>query len=215
MTHRALKGLFVPGLFCRSDIWEHALSFLPGVEVIALYWPWPERLGSYDDGAAWLADEIEAHRPTFVVGHSFGGILLLHLRSGLASAPHWPAIIVDGFLVTPDPFFQNHVWQPAPALRERIATMLSENRPRFPLLQKVASAEDPPAWRARVLATTATYIYGGRSGEHSPAAIGELAGVPASAGHDVRAVPGTSHFPMLERPAEFYATLSDVLRTAP
>ena len=45
-----------------------------------------------------------------------------------------------------------------------------------------------------------------------PASLGELAGVPASAGHDVRAVPGTAHFPMLERPEELYATLRDVLR---
>jgi pimeloyl-ACP methyl ester carboxylesterase len=123
-------------------------------------------------------------------------------------------IIVDTFLVTPHPFFRNHVWQPVPALRTRVSTMLSEERPRFPILREVASAEDPSEWRDRALATRATYIYGGRSGEYSPTSLGELAGVPAGAGHEVHAVPGTSHFPMLERPEEFYATLWDVVREA-
>ena len=126
-----IKGMFVPGLCCRSDIWEEASARLPGVDVVALDWPWPERLGSYDDGAAWLADEIRAHRPHFVVGHSFGGVLALHLCSQMQPRPEWHLV---------------------------------------------------------------------------------LAGVPTSAGQDVRAVPGTSHFPMLERPEEFYATLRDVLK---
>lgn len=207
-----MKGLFVPGLFCRSDIWEEAGALLPGVEVVALDWPWPERIRSYEDGAAWLAGEIRAHRPQFVVGHSFGGVLALHLGSQLPSPPEWALVIVDTFLVTPHPFFRNHVWQSADALRERIATMLAEQRPRFPVLREVASAEDPPHWRDRVLAVPAAYIYGGRSDEHSPASLGEMAGVPPSAGHDVRVVPGTSHFLMLERPDDFYTTLRDVLK---
>ena len=207
-----MKGLFVPGLCCRSDIWDEAGARLPGVEVVALDWPWPERLRSYDDGAAWLWDEIRAHRPQFVVGHSFGGILALHLCSHLPSRPEWLLVIVEAFLVTPHPFFRNHVWQSADALRERVATMLSEERTRFPILREVASSDEPPQWRDRVLETSAAYIYGGRSGEYSPASLGELAGVPASAGHDIRTVPGTSHFPMLERPEELYATLRDVLK---
>src|SRR5262245_42982487 len=100
----AIKGLFVPGLCCRSEIWEEARALLPGVEVVALDWPWPERLRSYDDGAAWLAGEIGAHRPDFVVGHSFGGIIALHLASGLEPPPRWRLVIVDAFLVTPHPF---------------------------------------------------------------------------------------------------------------
>jgi pimeloyl-ACP methyl ester carboxylesterase len=204
--------MFVPGLCCRADIWEAAGALLPGVDVVALDWPWPERLGSYDEGAAWLDEAIGAHRPDFVVGHSFGGVLLLHLCSQMQRRPDWHLVIVDTFLVTPHPFFRNHVWQAAPALRERVATMLSEERTRFPILREIASSDEPPEWRDRVLATRATYIYGGRSGEHSSTSLGELAGVPPCAGHEVRAVPRTSHFPMLERPEEFYALLRDVLK---
>lgn len=208
----SVRGMFVPGLCCRSDIWEQAGALLPGVDVVTLDWPWPERIASYDDGAAWLADEIRAHRPRFVVAHSFAGVLALHHCSRLPAPPEWSLVIVDTFLVTPHPFFRNHVWQPTPALRERIATMLSAERSRFPILREVASSEDPPGWRDRALEARATYVYGGRSGEHAPAALGELAGVPASAGHDVRVVPATSHFLMLERPEAFYATLRDVLK---
>jgi pimeloyl-ACP methyl ester carboxylesterase len=207
-----VKGILVPGLCCRAEIWEAACRFLPGVDVLALDWPWPERIGSYDDGAAWLAEKIRAHAPDFVVGHSFGGVLALHLCGRMRQPPPWSLVIVESFLVTPHPFFRNHVWLPAPELRQRVATMLAEERPRFPILGEVASAEDPPQWRHRALASPATYIYGGRSGEHSPSSLGELAGVPASGGHDVHAVPGASHFPMLERPEQFYATLRDVLK---
>ena len=206
-----MKGLFVPGLCCRSDIWEHAPARLPGIDIIAVDWPWPERLHDYDDAAAWLAGEIDIHRPQFVVGHSFGGVVALHRRGRMTAPPEWRVVIVDTFLVEPHPFFRNHVWGPAPALRERVATMLDEERSRFPILREVASAEDPPEWRERALAIGAAYIYGGRSGEHAPESLGEMAGVPAGAGHDVRAVPGASHFPMLERPDVFYATLLDVL----
>ena len=86
----------------------------------ALDWPWPERIRSYDDGAAWLGEEILVHRPKVVVGHSFGGVLALHLRSPLGTQPEWTVVVVDTFLVTPHPFFRNHLFQPAPALRERI-----------------------------------------------------------------------------------------------
>jgi pimeloyl-ACP methyl ester carboxylesterase len=207
-----MKGIFIPGLFCLSEIWEASSVHLLGVDAVALDWPWPERIASYDEGAAWLADKIRAHEPDFVVGHSLGGVIALHLCGGLRRRPAWDLVIVDTFLVTPHPFFRNHVWQPAPALQERVAAMLAAERPRFPVLRGVASGEDPPGWLERALATHAAYIFGARSGEHAPASLGELAGVPASAGHDVRAVPDTAHFPMLERPEEFYATLRDVLR---
>ena len=198
-----MKGLFVPGLYCRSEIWEAAPAGLPGVEVAALDWPWPERLDSLDACAAWLAGEIECHGANFVVGHSFGGIVALHL------GPPLPLVIVDTFLVTPHPFFRNHVWEPTTALGVRIAAMLADERPRFPVLGVVASADDPPEWRDRVLRQGARFVYGGRSGEHPATALGELAGVPA--GHDVRVVPRSSHFLMLERPEPFYATLRALL----
>ena len=209
-----MKGLFVPGLCCRSEIWDEARTFLQGIEVLALDWPWPEEIASYDDGARWLANEIAAHRPHFVVGHSLGGLIALHLRSHLQAPPDWRLVIVDTFLVTPHPFFRNHVWQPAPALRDRVATMLAEERPRFPILRQLAASEDLPQWPARLLTPRATYIYGGRSDAYSAASLGEMAGVPASSGHDVHTVPGTSHFPMLERPDAFSATLADILQAA-
>jgi pimeloyl-ACP methyl ester carboxylesterase len=209
-----VTGLFVPGLCCRSEIWAAASTLLPGVDVAALDWPWPERIRSYDDGADWLADAIRAHDARFVVGHSFGGIVALHLRAQSPQPRAWSLVVVDAFLVRPDPFFRNHVWQAAPELRERVAAMLAEERARFPLLREVATADDPPQWRERALATRAAYVYGGRSDAHAAATLGEMAGVPAGAGHDVRVVPGASHFPMLERPQEFYATLRDVLGIA-
>lgn len=208
----AVTGIFVPGLCCRAEIWEGAAAGVPGVDVVALDWPWPERLRSYDDAADWLAEEIEGRRPRFVVAHSFGGIVALHLASRTPTPPSWRLVIVEAFLVTPHPFFRNHVWQPAEAVRSRVAGMMEEERPRFPVLRAVASGDDPPGWHERALAVPARYVYGGRSGEHAPGTLGEMAGVPSSAGHDVRVVADTAHFPMLERPEELYATLRDVLR---
>ncbi len=205
------RMLFVPGLCCRAEIWEHAHALLPGIRCVALEWPWPERVRSYDDGAAWLADAIDAHAPDAVIAHSFGGVIALHLRASLVAAPAWRLVVVDTFLVEPHPFFRNHVWGEAPELRARIAAMLEAERPRFPLLREVAMADDPPGWRERVLGAGASFVYGGRSNEHGAATLGAMAGVPAGAGHDVRVIEGASHFPMLERPEAFYAGLGSVL----
>jgi pimeloyl-ACP methyl ester carboxylesterase len=209
-----LTGVFVPGLCCRPDIWEGAHALLPGVDVVALEWPWPERLRSLDDGAAWLAGEIREHDPDFVVAHSFAGVLALHLCGQLPQPPGWDLVIVETFLVAPHPFFRNHVWQPPPGLAERIATMLAEERLRFPVLREIALAEESAQWRERSVAVDASYIYGGRSGEYTAASLGELAGIPARAGRDIRLVRAASHFPMLERPEEFYAALRAVLEVA-
>lgn len=205
-----MKALFIPGLCCRSEIWERAAACLPGVDVVALDWPWPERIRSYDEAADWLGGEIRRHDPQLVVGHSFGGVIALHLAARAGSRPDWSLVVVDAFLVTPHPFFRNHVWLPAPELRERIARMIADERPRFPILREVATAEDPAGWRERVLSRPARYLFGGRSGERDAATLGEWAGVPAAAGHEVRVIPETAHFPMLERPDVFYATLRDV-----
>lgn len=211
MPAPSVKVLFVPGLCCRSDIWEGARTHLPHVDAVALDWPWPERIESYDDGAAWLAYEIRTHRPRFVVGHSIGGIIALHLRGVLREQRDWDLVVVESFLIEPHEFFRNHVWQTMPALREWIAAMLAEERPRFPVLREVAVRDEPPGWRERVLAEPAAFIYGARSGEHAVEALGEMAGIPRGGGHDIRLVAETSHFPMLEEPARFYAVLGEVM----
>jgi alpha-beta hydrolase superfamily lysophospholipase len=139
-----MTGLFVPGLCCRSGIWSEAGAHLPGVDVGALDWPWPERLRTYDDGAEWLAGEIRAHRPRFVVGHSLGGVLALYLRSRRLPPPEWALVVVDTFLVTPHPFFRNHVWQPSPALRERGGRVAPAGAPAFAIPEAAATLE--PTW---------------------------------------------------------------------
>lgn len=206
-----MKALFLPGLHCRAEIWEGAPAALPGVGVVALDWPWPERLRSHDDAADWLDGEIARQGAAVVVAHSFGGIVALHLRARAQTEPEWRLVVVDSFLVTPHAFFRNHVWRPAPELRARVAAMLAEERPRFPMLSEVASAEDPPGWRERVLAKRASFVYGARSGEHDAATLGEMAGVPPSTGHEVRAIANASHFLMLEQPDAFYAAVRELV----
>jgi len=213
MSSSRTKALFVPGLCCRSDIWEGAREFLPGIDPVALDWPWPERIASYEDAAEWLAGEIQAHRPRFVVGHSLGGIIALHLRGEQPGRTDWKPIVVDSFLVEPHEFFRNHVWQPKPELRERIAAMLEEERPRFPVLREVAMRDLPAGWIERALAEPASFVFGGRSGEHSAEVLAQMAGIPAGGSHDIRMLPRTSHFLMLEEPELFYETLGDVMNS--
>jgi len=215
-THRtrAMRLVFVPGLCCRASIWDDARALMPDADAVAIDWPWPERIRSYDDGASWLADAIATHAPDVVVAHSFGGVIALHLRASLAAAPRWRLVVVDTFLVDPHPVFRNHVWGDAAALRTGIAAMLDAERPRFPLLRELAMADAPAGWRERALGAGASFIYGGRSDEHDAATLGALAGVPANAGHDVRVVGGASHFPMLERAEAFVEVLRLALGSA-
>jgi pimeloyl-ACP methyl ester carboxylesterase len=205
------KGLFLPGLCCRSNIWEHAIEHLPGVDVVAMEWPWPERIHSYDDGAEWIASAIRTHRPGFVVAHSLAGVFALHLYGSVNRPRDARLVVIDTFLVTPHPFFRNHTFCADEALRERIATMLAEEQSRWPILREIARSDEPRDWYARALASEADYIYGARSGEYSARVIGEMAGLSPTVEREIRAVPRTSHFLMLERPDAFYSTLRNIL----
>ena len=208
---RNKRVIFVPGLCCRADIWEHAKGMLPEFDAITLEWPWPEQIHDYNEGANWLKAQIEQYRPEFVVAHSFGGIIALHHRSTLLQEPDWSLVVVEAFLVTPDPFFRNHVWLPSPELETRVKGMLAVEKERFPILRQVATADDPPEWRTQVLSVRASYIYGGRSGEYSADEISELAGIPKNSGHPVSIVNQASHFLMLEQPASFYLAIRESL----
>ncbi len=199
-----MKWIFLPGLHCRADIFEGVSQHLPHLHPIFLDWPWPEQLCDTPQAAQWLAEQVSLHQPQGITGHSMGGVAALYLYGYRRHTPALPVIIVDTFLQDPHPFFRNHLWEPTPELEHRIQEMLCAERERFPQLRQAAMRFGPPAdWRERVCTTHAQFIYGGRSGEHSDAKIGELAGLPPDDPR-VQVIPGTSHFLMLEQPALFY-----------
>lgn len=206
-----MKWMFVPGLNCRPEIFEDAARYWSDAQVIVLEWPWPERSRSMEDVAGWLIEQIELHAPDGITGHSLGGVAALYLHAYCPEAPRLPSVIVDTFLMTPHPFFRNHVWDEGSEVARRVREMLDAERPRFPELRDAVMSFGPPDdWRDLARRADAQFIYGGRSGEYDPATLGELAGLD----HDdprVQVVPETSHFLMLERPELFYAAHAEAV----
>lgn len=204
-----MKWLFLPGLACRSEIWEEAAARLPAVEPVLLDWPWPEELATVHAAAEWLGQRIDEHDPVGIVGHSLGGFVALHLFGALQRRPQLRLVIVDTFLAEPDPVFRNHVWAGPAALERRVASMLDQERPRFPILRAAAMGfTETDAWVAQATGTGAAFVYGGRGGDHSDVELARLAGLPDAADNAVHVVPRTSHFLMWEQPEPFYRILA-------
>jgi adenylate kinase family enzyme/pimeloyl-ACP methyl ester carboxylesterase len=206
-----MRWLFVPGLHCSADIWEGARA-VSGIAPIAVEWP-TSGIDSMDAAARWIAEQVEAHRAEGIVGHSLAGTATLHLFGHLARRPLLPLVIVDSLLVQPHAMFRNHVWDGPPVLAERVRSMLDAQRPRYGALRQMAMAfEEDAAWIRAAVNTGATFVYGGRGGEVDDRAVARRAGVPDEAFDQVRVIPGTSHFPMLEDPQRFYRFLAEVVR---
>lgn len=204
-----MRVLFVPGLNCTPAIWEHAAA-LPWLEALTPAWP-TEGIRSMDDAGRWLAEQIEATDAQAVVGHSLGGTTTLHLFGQLERRPLLPLVIVDSFMVTPHPMFRNHVWNGPEALEVRVRAMLDAQRPRYLELHQVAWAfEEDAAWIDAAVGTGATFVYGGRD-ETEANVVATRAGMPEHGLEQVRLIPGTSHFLMLEQPDAFHRVLVEAI----
>jgi pimeloyl-ACP methyl ester carboxylesterase len=137
---------------------------------------------------------------------------MLHYYGAFAPPEAQPQLIVgDSFLTDPHPFFRNYVEQDKPELLARLKQMFQGKKARYPQLSQVASGEDPTEWYERALTLDAHYIFGTRSGQYDAQKIGELAGIPRQLNKRIYAISGCSHFPMLEEPKAFYATLKSCL----
>ena len=197
-----LKGLFLPGYACTSEIWQPVRAELDRVYEAA-YVDWPvEQVSAFHAVSAfteWTAAAFDLRQYDFVVGHSIGGVVALEL-AGRAQARVSRVVLLETFLRPPPPFFRNLALAPDQA--RAVRQMMTRQRVRYsPLLREALQVVDrgvPLAdLQARLYAA-----YGDRGCGDPGQTIREL-GWPAdlSARITVAVVAQACHFPMIENPA--------------
>jgi pimeloyl-ACP methyl ester carboxylesterase len=205
------RVVLVHGAATSAAVWDRLVPLLPDHDVVAVTRP---RTGDLDRELAWLAPQVE---DAWVVGMSGGATIGLALTSGrvpLAGAIlHEPAVgslaprlldpMVRAFEEGGTTAFARTLygdrWTPAlfggpvdDALTARELAMFRGFEP-----------GSPATTAGRVVVTV---------GERSPAIRHASVGALRSAyGHEVRVIPGVSHFAAHEAPREFAATVLAVI----
>lgn len=198
------RVLLLPGFACTADIWQPVLSLLaPEIDAAAVDWP-AENLKSYesvDDLAAWLLKTQPCADFDLLVGHSMGGLVMLSAAAKMPNAT--PVGLVESFLLSPVPLFQNLLMpDAAPDLVKRVQAMMAVERMRF-------SARLAPALRQLDLSGTSLRpgmrvraLYGDR-GCGDPEKVRAALRWPDTLRDRIPATVAehACHFPMLENPA--------------
>lgn len=210
-----LTGLFVPGYACRSDIWNAVRDeFDPAFETTLVDWPKPlaAGFGKVEDFSDWLSASYELNRYDFIAGHSMGGLVALQALAGLGQ-PKPKLILVESFLISPGPFFQNLVMPgTAPEVEAGIQQMLQQERDYYaPNLRQSLQNVDYTGQVTR-LKTGIAAIYGDR-GSHNAERVQRELGWPEMLMQKVpvRFVQDACHFPMVENPAQTAAWIHQIL----
>jgi pimeloyl-ACP methyl ester carboxylesterase len=211
------QGMLLPGYACTSQIWQ-----LIGHDLGATYdltsVDWPVQITSdfhnLNDFTDWLYTSFWPRQCDFVIGHSMGGLVALQLAAtGKVVIPK--IILVETFLVSPSPFFQNLLLDASSSAPVRaIPKMLHREKASYsPLLREAIQQFDgsepllPPGQSVYAL-------YGDRGRGQAAAVLNEL-GWTEQLLTDVavKVIPNACHFPMVENPQETAEVLRRIIDT--
>jgi pimeloyl-ACP methyl ester carboxylesterase len=207
------RVMFLPGYACTSAIWRPVCEELgSNYDPILVNWPIQATPGFHtlNDFADWLHDTFWPGGCDALVGHSLGGLVAIQLlASGKVAVPK--LILVETFLVSPDPFFHNLLLSGESSDQGKgILKMLHRQEAHYSPGLREAIRDLDMSQQVLQVGKTFHALYGDR-GCGKPEMVLEKLGWTAqiSAHVEARVIPGSCHFPMLENP---YATV-DGLRS--
>jgi len=211
-----LKGLFIPGYACTSEIWRPIREELAsGCKITWVDWP-PQKAQSFhdvDDFAFWLCRSVDIEQYDFIVGHSMGGLAALRLVE-IARDVNPTTILIETFLSPPAPFFQNLVLnEDASPQVQAISEMLSREKVYYSQalgenLGKIDLRRSVARWKRKL------YAFYGDRGCGEPERVRHELQWPedVSAWIDLIVIPDACHFPMVENPGATLNAMKNILR---
>lgn len=122
-----MTGLFLPGYACTGKIWDQLAHPIKALNGKIIDWPKGKlgELTTIDSFANWIVGQCPS-KPDYIVGHSMGGLVALHVAEKMAVEK---LILVESYLLTPPPFFRNVLMETTPdEIRTKIFGMLNEEK---------------------------------------------------------------------------------------
>ncbi len=210
-----LKGLFLPGYACTSKIWQMIRDEFDSIcEPTWVDWP-IQAIPSFHhvaDFSHWLYTAVGVESYDFVVGHSLGGLAALQLVA-MAEGVEPTVILIETFLTSPAPFFQNLLFDKAASVpAQLISVMLNREKIHYsPVLGDRLREVDMTEWvltRKKMLYA----LYGDRGSGVPEKVVNELRWSESlSACVEVKVIPDACHFPMIENPSATLKSLRRIL----
>jgi pimeloyl-ACP methyl ester carboxylesterase len=210
-----MKGVFLPGYACTSQIWQSVCEEIgPTYEPTLIDWPAhaTPNFHCLDNLVDWLYSAFWPRDCDFIVGHSLGGLVALQLlASGKVEIPK--TILVETFLLAPDPFFHNLLLSGESSDQaKQILEMLHCEEAHYSPRLKEAMREVDMSEQVWKIGKTIHALHGDR-GCGSPEMVLEKLHwtEPIAALVELRVIPDSCHFPMVENPQETVQVLRSII----
>jgi pimeloyl-ACP methyl ester carboxylesterase len=208
------RVLFLPGYACTSDIWKDVEINIDKKNYIIKYVDWPkDKLKNFttiEEFSNWVEQKYVL-KDSIVVGHSMGGLVAFDLAKRIKEIKQ--IILVESFLKTPTKFFQNLFLDDASIkIKNQITNMLEEeskyyNQSLSSKLKDLDLVSD-----IELIDASINCIYGAREEQCSNEVIEKLGINKENLSLlEIRTIPRSSHFPMIENFKDFNKVLLDLL----
>ncbi|MBZ9635137.1 alpha/beta hydrolase [Clostridium sp. FP1] len=214
-----MKGLFLCGYGCKPWIWENIEKSFRDDENNIKFIEWPTNSTNYfnniSDFSTWVKDNfiIEDEYYDFIVGHSMGGLIALHL-STLKSLNLKHIVLIESYITSPGKFFQNLLMEDTNGtIKENVTNMLNQESKYYsPILRNQLQNLDL-TWMINKANSNIHFIYGDRGINNKEIVISKLGINPIIQKHiDIEIVSNSCHFPMIESSENLLSVLKNIIK---
>jgi len=205
-----MNGLFLPGYGCKPWIWQNVKASFNDCDLIIVEWPThlTNHFHEIADFSKWIIDTYKIESLDFMIGHSMGGLIALHL-STLNNIKIKDVVLVESFIMSPGKFFQNLLMDSTDdIIKKNVMDMLTKESKYF---SRELGNQLKNSNFTDLIETTKSRIhcvYGDRGNHDHKIVIDEL-GMPNSISNNIniKMIPNSCHFPMLENSEQFIEVL--------